>query len=277
MFDSIKKALNKSTSQNDRYKDILKLQPDNIYTVRLVPNLQDPEKTFFHYFTHAWESFSTGRFISCISPQTWGERDPIAETKYTLMKHGTDEEKNKAEKILRRENWLVNVYVINDPTVPENNGKVKILRFGRQLHKIIMEAIEGDDAEDFGSRVFDLSPEGCSFKIKVERQGEYPTYVSSRFETPKKVKGLSEDGVADVYDNSTDLETVFPVRSGDELKQTLDEHFFGNSSGDRVWDSEDNSSSSSKPAESKGDTLDLDSVDPLDDDKVKELLDGLGD
>ena len=33
---------------------------------------------------------------------------------------------------------------------PDNNGKVKILRYGKQLQKIITEAIEGEDAEEFG-------------------------------------------------------------------------------------------------------------------------------
>ena len=33
---------------------------------------------------------------------------------------------------------------------PDNNGKVKILRYGKQLHKIIMDALTGDDSDDYG-------------------------------------------------------------------------------------------------------------------------------
>ena len=95
MFDQIKTALAKNTSQNNssKFRDILKFEPGNVYTVRFVPNVESPEKTFFHYYTHAWESFSTGQYISAVSPTTWGDKDPIAEVRQSLYKHGDKEEK----------------------------------------------------------------------------------------------------------------------------------------------------------------------------------------
>ena len=292
MFDEIKTALSKSANEgsNTKYRDILKLEVGNIYTVRLVPNINDPSKTFFRYFSHAWESFSTGQYLSNVSPQTWGEKDPISEAKYSLLKHGSDEEKEKASKIIRRENWLANVFVVNDPSNPDNNGKVKLLRFGKQLHKIIMEAIEGDDSDEFGAKIFDMSPNGCSFKIKVERQGDFPTYVSSRFAGPSKIKNLPDGGADDVYSGTTDLETVFTVKSYDELKEVLNEHFYCNSSNNKsvaedAWVGEaaadyrsagtNSTSVENKPQPAA--SSDTDSIDPLNDDKVKQLLDGLGD
>tara|TARA_R110000765_G_scaffold23312_3_gene58987 strand:- start:184 stop:711 length:528 start_codon:yes stop_codon:yes gene_type:complete len=127
--------------------------------------------------------------------------------------------------VKRLEKWLVNVYVIDDPTKPDNNGKVKMLRYGKQLHKIITEGIEGDDAEEFGPRIFDLGSEGVSLKIKVEDQGGYPTYVSSRFTTAGKIE-VSEDEQKKLYDNVFNLEEVFTLKSYDELKQMLNEHYY---------------------------------------------------
>jgi hypothetical protein len=248
-----------------------------VTTVRFVPNLEEPENTFFHYYTHAWESFSTGQYISQVSPQSFadGGKDPIAEARYTLYKHGTEEEKAKASKVIRRENWLANVYVINDPVNPDNNGQVKLLRYGKQLHKVIMDATNGDDADEFGARIFDLSPNGCNFKIKCERQGDFPTYVSSRFAAPSKIKGLDED---EVYNSVFELDTVFPVKSYDELKTVLNEHFYcgSDSSGDDPdWGTDNRLPVKSSEPEPKEDKTD--NIDPLDDDKVKQLLDGLGD
>jgi hypothetical protein len=286
MFDTIKSALSKSASgPNTKYKEIMRLEPGNTYTLRLVPNVEDPGKTFFNYFSHSWESFATGQFVTTVSPQTFGEPDPIAQVKFSLMKHGSREEKAKAEKILRRENWLANVYVVSDPKNPDNNGKVKLLRFGRQLHKIIVEAIEGEDAEDFGPKIFDLSSNGCNFKIKVERQGEYPTYVSSRFAPSSKISEMTDDKLEEVYENAHDLETVFTVRSTEEMKKMLDEHFFCKQSStvEDVWNTEPAAAepvaveSTSKKKETVPSTSDESDIDPLDDDKVKELLDGLGD
>lgn len=276
MFDKIKSAMTSQNNQggNTRYKDILKTEVGNVYTVRLIPNVESPEKTFFHYFSHAWESFATGQYISAVSPQTWNQKDPIAEARFALGKHGTDEEKAKASKIVRRENWLVNVYVVNDPGNPDNNGKVKLLRYGKQLHKIITDAITGEDADEFGPRVFDLSENGCNLKIKVERQGEYPTYVSSRFASPSPIDSLSESDVSEILENPSDLESVFPVKSYDELKEVLNEHFHCRSTAEVASAPAPAPKPKQEPAPVAAAVED---VDPLDDDKVKELLDGLGD
>ena len=277
MFEQIKGALSSQSGdkKNSIFREILKLEVGNVYTVRFVPNMEAPSKTFFHYYAHAWESFSTGQYMSHISPQTWGEKDPIAEARFSLSKHGNDEEKAKASKVIRRENWLANVYVVNDPTNPENNGKVKLLRFGKQLHKIVMDAIEGDDADEFGMRIFDLSKDGCNFKIKAERQGDFPTYVSSRFASPSKIDGLTDEGIQEAYSSTHDLETIHPVKSYDELKKVLDEHFYCR---EAVESNASQSFSAPAPVnnkqEQKPKAESLDDVDPLDDDKVKQLLEG---
>ena len=273
MFDKIKTAMTtQSSGGSQKYKDVLRLEPGNVYTVRLVPNVESPEKTFFHYYSYGWESFATGQYVGNVSPQTWNQKDPVAEARYSLGKHGTDEEKAKASKIMRREQWLVNVYVVNDPSNPENNGKVKLLRYGKQLNKIVSEAISGEDCDEFGAKVFDLSENGCSLKIKVERQGDFPTYVSSRFASPTSIDGLDEAQIESILKDLTDLESVFPVKSYEELKQVLNEHFYCRS--EDPAESAPSAPAAAAPAAAPAQT---DNVDPLDDDKVKELLDGLGD
>ena len=281
MFAQIKSALTKAPEQNSKYREILKCEVGNVYTVRILPNVEEPAKTFFHYYTHAWESFSTGQFMSMVSPTTWGGKDPIAETRYSLYKHGNKDEKAKASKVIRRENWLANIYVVNDPANPDNNGQVKLLRFGKQLHKIITDAIEGDDADEFGARIFDMTENGCNFKIKVERQGDFPTYVSSRFASPTKIKGMDEDRMGELLGESHDLESVFPVKSYDELQVVLNEHFHCKQpTVDAAWAPEGGTESDVNENSAGGGTQAKkteDDVDPLDDDKVKELLAGLGD
>ena len=180
MFASIKDALTKEGSAN-KTADILRTKPGNSYEVRLLPNIDDPSKTFHHYYSHGWTSFSTGQYVTAVSPTTWGDRDPIAEYRLKVYRNGTQEEKAKSEAIYRRENWLVNAYVISDPDDPENNDTVKILRFGKQLHKIIMDCLQDTDEASVGARAFDLSGDGCNFRVKVDKQGDFPSYVTSKF------------------------------------------------------------------------------------------------
>jgi len=226
MFQSIKDALVSDTQKsNTSYNEIMSCRPGNTYTVRLLPYGPEPSKTFFHYYNHGWTSFATGQYVQALSPQTFGERDPIAEERYKVLRTGNQEEKEKMQAVKRLEKWLVNVYVIDDPTNPDNNGKVKMLRYGKQLHKIVTEAIEGEDAEEFGPRIFDLGSDGASLKIKVEDQGGYPTYVSSRFTTVGALD-LNEDEQKDIYDNVFKLDEVFTLKSNDDLKAMLNEHYY---------------------------------------------------
>ena len=226
MFESIKGALaSNNDSGRSKFSEIMQTKPGNTYTVRLLPDITDPrDGTFFHYFNMGWNSFATGQYVQALSPQTFGERCPINEERFRLSRTGTDEEKEKASALRRTEKWLVNVYVVDDPTNPDNNGKVKMLRYGKQLHKIITEAIEGEDAEEFGPKIFDLSDKGVNFKIKCEQQGDYPTYVSSRFTSAGKL-GLTEEQQEDIYKGTFKLKEVFPIKSADELTQMLNEHF----------------------------------------------------
>ena len=145
MFASIKDSLAKPSQSSSSTSNILRLKTGNTYTIRLLPYTAEPSKTFFHYYNHGWNSFATGQYVQTLSPQTFGERDPIAEERFKVLRTGSEEEKEKMQAIRRLEKWLVNVYVIDDPANPDNNGKVKILRYGKQLQKIITEAIEGED------------------------------------------------------------------------------------------------------------------------------------
>lgn len=226
MFESIKEALNSEDKQKSNgLNDILQLKTGNTYTVRILPNVENPKDTFFHHFVHGWTSFETGKYVSALSPITFGERDPIAEERYKILRMGTEEEKEKAKAIRRTEQWFVNIYVIDDPVNPDNNGKIKVLRYGKQLHTIINSAIAGDDAEEYGAKIFDLGKDGVNFKIKVEKQGDYPVYTSSRFTSVGRDLGLSKDKQEEIYKSIIDLKSIYRLKSEDELKQMLDEHY----------------------------------------------------
>lgn len=287
MFAKISASLNTGSNKQSNYANVFRMKAGNTYTVRLLPNVKEPAKTIFHYYSHGWNSLATGQFVSAVSPSTWGERDPIDEAKFRLQKSGTEEEMENSRLLTRRENWLINIYVVNDPTDPENNGKVKMLRYGKQLHKIITSAIEGEDSDEFGARVFDLSPDGCSLKIKVEEQGGFSTYVSSRFTSPSKIAGLTDDSAMnEIYNDIHDLEGLNTVKSYDELKDMLDEHFFCKEPESVVSERDDVAPVSAPPVSKPASVapvsqtasvtpVDSDDDEGDDDDKVKAILDSM--
>jgi len=224
MFDSIKESLSKAPSSG--FKDVLRFKPGTSCELRLLPNVKKPQNTFYHYYTYGWESFATGQYINVVSPQTVGERCPVSEARYQLRQRGGAEEQEKSSKVLRREQWLVNTYVISHNEEPENNDSVKILRYGKQLHKIITDAIEGEDADQFGAKVFDLSDEGCTFRVKCDKQGDFPTYVASKFLIPGSIAGLAPADHEKIYEQVHELDDVFPIKSYDEIQEIVDEHLY---------------------------------------------------
>lgn len=274
LFQSIKSALAQDNN-NTGLTEILKTEVGNTYTVRLLPFSKDPKKTFFHFYTHGWVSFSTGQYVAALSHQTFNERDPIAEERYRVLRTGSEAEKSKAKAIGRSEKWLVNVYVVNDPVNPDNNGKVKILRYGKQLQNIITDAIEGEDSEELGPRIFDLSPNGVNLKIKVEKQGEYPSYVSSKFSMPAAIADMDDAKAKKVYDSVHELDKVFTLKSYDELKKMLDEHFHCKVVKDVPDVDEEDEKPAPAPVKAKPAAKPARASDEANDDDIKSLLDSL--
>jgi hypothetical protein len=243
MFDAIKTSLStdkESGGGNGLYKEVLKFVPGNSYQVRLVPNPNAPKETIFHYYNHAWNSNATGKFVTALCPTTFGETCPIDSYYLKTYRTGTEAEKAAAAVLSRKEGWLVNVYVISDPTSPENEGQVKILRYGKELAKIIEGALTGDDSDEFGvEKAFDVA-EGATLRIKCEsRTGankgtkQYVTYASSKFLTPSSA-GLTDSQVEDIYGSVHDLKSLNKQTTSAEMQRLLDEHFFNLTTGSSV-------------------------------------------
>jgi len=226
LFESIKDALNKKAPTESSFKDFMKMETGKTYVVRLIPNLESPDRTFFHYFHHMWKSVATGNNISFLCPTTYGEKCPIEDYRGRVYRSKNETEIEKTRPIKRNESWLVNVFVIKDPTNPDNEGKVKILRYGKQLNKIITDAITGDESDEFGVKIFDLSEKGCNFKIKVEQnEGGYPTYVSSKFMSSSKLDGISD--VDEIHNEYKQLDKIFTHKTTEEIQELLSYHFLG--------------------------------------------------
>jgi hypothetical protein len=232
MFESIKSALeNAKTKQTGgNYKNILSIAGPATYVIRLLPNIKNPKETFLHYYHHGWNSIATGQYASITSPSTWGERCPVSELYFKILRSGTPEEQERAKANLRRkENWYVNIFVVSDPKNPD-----KVLRFGKQLNKIIEAAISGDDASEFGAKIFDLSENGCSLRIKAELVSDkpgapkYPTYTASKFLAPGPIEGLDEDKISSIYESVFDLDTFVEHKTATEIQTFIDTNFYGN-------------------------------------------------
>ena len=283
MFEKIKESLNNSKTTGSGMKDVLRFEAGNNYLVRLLPNVHDPENTILPYYSFGWESRATGQYVSAVSPLSFGERCPLNELRLKLYR-GNESDKKLASLMRRTNQWLVNVYVVANPTDPSTEGQVKIMRFGKQLYKVIDEAISGDDAEDFGEYIFDLGDNGNNLRVKVEKnEGGYPTYVSSKFVKAGPIAGVTSKNMSSIYESAFDLGKVLTVKPYDELVKMIDAHLLNKSStpapdtGSDVDDDDDNlpglesKKVDTKPIE-ESDNSSSDKDEDISDDDIDELL-----
>jgi hypothetical protein len=243
LFDSLKEALSNKNNYDSNFKDFLKFDIDKTYIVRLIPNVEDINNTWYAYKQHIWESCVHGKKVSTLCPNTYKQKCPICEHRSKIWATKNKTLIDQINPLKSNKRWLYNVYVIKDPTNPENEGKIKYLNAGAQLEAIIESARSGDDSEEYGFRIFDLSENGCNLRIKVEKNdGGYPKYTSSRFLSASAIEGLdSEDAIDAVYSSFKSLDTIFKRKSYDEVKDLLDVHFLGKdkSAPANISDSED--------------------------------------
>lgn len=241
MFDKIKETLKKTeSSSNGSFTNIMKFPAGHTYTIRLIPDVEglqnDNDKTFYHHYVNSWKSNATGGYISALALNTFGQKDPISDLRWKLYKEWKDANPNpgvdKEGKPTRfkgpidqKEQWYVNIYVIDDPSNPENNGTVKVLKMGPQLKNIIDEAMTGDRSDEFGAAIFDLSKDGADFKIVAQQQGEYTTFIKSYFKSKSSID-LDDDEIDKIYSQTHKLDEIQPVKTYEELEHLLSDHFF---------------------------------------------------
>ena len=200
------------------FKNVLKTVPENTYQVRIIPNVDEHTNTLFQYYLHGWVNPETGRYTSTVCPSTYDEECPICTERFRLYNSGTTANKDLSKSLARKERFYANVLVVDDPVTPENNGTVKVLGYGAQIKKIIEEAMTGDDAEEVGGRMFDLTKEGCNLRIKVEKnKAGYPNYDHSKFIKPSAVTISAEDAM----DQAHDFDPLLNRKTDDEMRDMI--------------------------------------------------------
>lgn len=103
------------------------------------------------------------------------------------------------DKFKRKFKGYAVVYVVNDPTTPENNGTFKILYINAWINPYLREKIKGIDkkgakiegARPIGFKAFDPSVNGKNLLITVTKDGEYSKY-SCEFVDPADGEGKIE-------------------------------------------------------------------------------------
>jgi hypothetical protein len=173
-------------------------------------------------------------------------------------------------KLIPQRKQFANFYLIevegDDPRSKEQIGQVTVPRFPAGLDKeknprsvVYKNITEGLFGEKFkkkiGSKGFLLPntvEDGVDFVFDVVDKGGYPNYDQSNFDLVEDSKlSLTKEQVLDILRNSHDLHEFVPaLKTQDELRQILDQHWYGISASSH--DDIDQSSSSSLKSLTEG-------------------------
>jgi hypothetical protein len=111
---------------------------------------------------------------------TLNQKDPVSEYNSTLWNSGIEANKEIARKQKRRLNYIANVFVVSDPSNPENEGQIRIYKFGKKIFDKITEAMNPEFADETPVNPFDMW-EGANFKLKIRNVEGYRNYDKSEF------------------------------------------------------------------------------------------------
>ena len=161
----------------------------NGYAVlRFLPASEGQELPWVRYWDHGFKG-PTGQWYIENSLTSIGQNDPVGELNSRLWNSGVDSDKDKARTQKRRLHYVTNVYVVSDPSNPENEGKVFLYKFGKKIFDKIMDVMQPAFQDETPVNPFDFW-KGASFKLKIRNVEGYRNYDKSEFDS---ASALSDD------------------------------------------------------------------------------------
>ena len=195
----------------------------NGYAVlRFLPGAEGQELPWARYWDHGFKG-PTGLWYIENSLTSIGQNDPVGELNSRLWNSGIEADKERARSQKRRLHYVANILVLQDPSAPQNEGKVFLYKFGKKIFDKIMDAMQPDFADETPVNPFDFW-EGADFKLKIRQVEGYRNYDKSEFAGASALYDADESRLESVYNQLHDLsEFTDPknYKTYDELKTKL--------------------------------------------------------
>ena len=213
---------NKQSFQDDRFWTPAVDKAGNGYAVlRFLPGDADAATPWVRYWDHAFKG-PTGQWYIEKSLSSIGQNDPVGEANALLWNSGIDANKEIVRQRKRNLRYVANVLIVSDPSNPENEGKVKLFRFGKKIFDKIMDVMQPQFPDEKPVNPFDMW-DGADFVLKIRNVEGYRNYDKSEFKSPSAISE-DDDKLETLYGKQHDLsEWTDPknFKSYDELKTRL--------------------------------------------------------
>ena len=212
----------KSYGDDREWKPTVDKAGNGYAVLRFLPATEGQDVPWVRYWDHGFKG-PTGRWYIENSLTSIGKDDPVSEMNSQLWNSGRDEDKETARARKRRLHYVSNVYVVSDPSNPENEGKVFLYKYGKKIFDKIMDVMQPQFQDEKPVNPFDFWG-GADFKLKIRQVEGYRNYDKSEFAAPTEFLGADDAKLEAVYNTLHDLgEFVDPknYKSYAELSKKL--------------------------------------------------------
>ena len=194
--------------------------------IRFLPAPANEDVPFIRLWQHSFKG-PMGKWYIENSLTTINKADPVSEYNTQLWNSTTDDNspaRKQARDQKRKLTYIANVYIVKDPANPENEGQVKLFKFGKKMFDKLNEAMNPRFEDEKPLNPFDLW-DGANFKIKIRTVDSYRNYDKSEFADPEPL--MNDDGeLESIWKKEYSLQEFLNVsnfKDYDVLKKKLNE------------------------------------------------------
>jgi hypothetical protein len=198
LSEKVEKLSENKFQKDQRFWELTVDKAGNGYAIiRFLPTLENEEVPFVFYWDHGFKG-PTGQWYIELSRTTLKDEsgnsqpDPVSE--YNTMRwNEKDDDDAPGRKFVRgtpgnpgakrRLHYISNIYVVEDPANPANNGKVFLFRYGKKIYNLLDGAMHPKLPTRKAFNPFNFW-DGANFVLAAIKKDGYRNYDSeSRFDT----------------------------------------------------------------------------------------------
>lgn len=205
--------LSNTNKQDDRFWEPTVDKAGNGFAViRFLPApMQDGEDglPWIRMFSHGFQG-PGGWFINNC-PTTIEGKCPVCDGNNVLWNTGIEANQTIVRTRKRKLHYIANILVVSDSAKPENDGKVKLFKFGKKIFDKIYEKMHPEFPDEVAFNPFDLW-DGANFRLKIRKVEGYRNYDKSEF-APKSEIVEGDEGKEKLWKMEVSLKEFLDVKS----------------------------------------------------------------
>ena len=189
--------------------------------IRFLPEVENEDCPWAKVYSHAFRGPGGWYIENCLT--TLSQKDPVSELNTQLWNSGVESDKNIARDRKRKLNYTSNIYVVSDPSNPQNEGKVFLYKYGAKIFEKLQEVMKPEFKDEEAINPFDFW-KGANFRLKIRKVAGYTNYDKSEFDAPTALCKGDDAQLEKVWKSQYPLKeftTSSNFKTHEELKDRL--------------------------------------------------------